>query len=469
MGAQSWSQAGELVAAAQRLDPEYFDPRVLRVAAAVDRCGSRPLRELVTGAWRGGTPDYDPDGKIKVVKTANVQRFELASEPAEYVGDKEDSDAMLIPRGSLLVTSTGVGSAGRSFVYFGREKLTADGHVTVMPLRCSDTDGAYICAYLQSPAGRQQVIRLHRGSSRQIEIYPDDLLGLQIPWPSGEARQAIGQQWLSAANAVEKSRSSVQSAEAAIEKFLGIKKDDIEAVREAPWEARSGSLSLGSRLDAEYLAPQINALRRSIVSMGGMKMSALIKQVTKGVQPDFYDPSGPILVVKSKDVNFPDFQLDKCERTFGIFSSYLRKGDVLVNMTGEGSLGRACAFPDLGDSEQDAVASVDVAVLQVNRADILPEYLALFLNSWMGRRQTTALQTGSSGQQHLYPAHFREIVIPLKYHDDGNADLRWQQDIVDIANERSRASTASADTGRALDGWFGNYINEHVDLGTIPY
>lgn len=149
-----------------------------------------------------------------------MQRFELTSDPAEYVAETEAAYLARIPRGSLLITSTGVGSVGRSFVYLSKEKVVADGHVTVMPLRCSNVDGAYICAYLQSPAGRQQIIRLHRGSSRQIEIYPEDLLSLLIPWPAEEDRRMLGQRWLSVVKSVEDSRARVRSTGQSLDEWF---------------------------------------------------------------------------------------------------------------------------------------------------------------------------------------------------------------------------------------------------------
>jgi hypothetical protein len=211
MSALTWSQPGETITAARRLDPEYFDPRALQVAAKLDQHGAKALQEFVKGAWRGNSPEYDPAGTMRVIKTANVQRFELTSDPQEYVAESEAVNTARIPRGSLLITSTGVGSVGRSFAYFGNEELVADGHVTVMPLRCSDIGGAYIIAYLQSPAGRQQIVRLHRGSSRQIEIYPEDLLSLSIPWPAEEDRNTLGKKWLSVLKSVEDSRAYVRS------------------------------------------------------------------------------------------------------------------------------------------------------------------------------------------------------------------------------------------------------------------
>jgi hypothetical protein len=470
MSAQAWSEPGKLIATAQRLDPEYFDPRAVTVAAELARRGARMLGGYVNGAWRGISPTYDAEGSIRVVKTANVQRFEISASPAEYVAQDESAMSARIPRGSLLITSTGVGSAGRTFAFFGDDIfLVADGHVTVLPIRCPPTDGAYICAFLQSPVGRQQVIRLHRGSSRQIEIYPEDLLTVPIPWASPEVRRRIADQWLSAVASIEASRTCVRSAEAVIEGFVGLSETDLDGVAQASWDVMTDALYKDLRLDPEYDAPKIRVLRRALTRAGAVQMSDVILEVDKGIQPESYDPDGVVIVVKSKDVDYPDFDLARCERAYVDCVECLKSNDVLINMTGEGTLGRAAVMPESDDPDIRAVAAVDLAVVKLDLRLIMPQYLALFLNSWMGRQQTRSLQTGSSGQQHLYPAHFSEVLIPIRRNFDGSVDLAWQREIVDLAEQRGIASRRAAETGDKLDRWFMDDIVIPVDLGTIPY
>jgi hypothetical protein len=60
-------------------------------------------------------------------------------------------------------------------------------------------------------------MRLHRGSSRQIEIYPSDLLALQIPMLKTEECVRIGEEWLAAANGLVAARNALRDAEQAIE------------------------------------------------------------------------------------------------------------------------------------------------------------------------------------------------------------------------------------------------------------
>jgi hypothetical protein len=219
----TWSQQlGDLLVL-KRADPEFFDPRQVQVEDAVRGQNSLPMSHFVHGAWRGSSPIYDSQGKIRVVKTAHVSPMELLENPAEYVSaESEDGESRisLIPKNSLLITSTGVGSAGRTFFFTGDEPLVADGHITVLPIKGSVVEGAYVCAYLQSSAGRQQLIRLHRGSSRQIEIYPVDILTLQIPMLEESERARIGEDWLNAVNGLVAARNALRQTEQRIETSL---------------------------------------------------------------------------------------------------------------------------------------------------------------------------------------------------------------------------------------------------------
>jgi hypothetical protein len=484
----AWDRPAAGSVQARRLDPEYFNPRVVTVAEALAERGCRRLQDLVRGAWRGVSPRYDPRGDIRVVKTANVQRFEITGTPFSHVHRIEYPNEAIVPPGSLLITSTGVGSAGRSFAFFGIEDLIADAHVAVLPLRCSAVDGAYACAFLQSPVGRQQLLRSHRGSSRQIEIYPEDLLAVPIRWPDRAAREHIAGQWLAAVRAIDAARTSVRSAESLIESYAGTGPGDFGQAPRGSWEIMAEVLHRGGfRLDPEYGEPGVVRLRAALERVSGIRLSEAIRDVRKGVQPDSYDPGGDLTVVKSRNVSYPDFNLAACERAFREGTGrertgrdrtgaerprrgeagLLHPGDVLVNMTGEGTLGRATVVPDLAPGDA-VIAAFDLAVVRAEENLILPEFLALFLNSWMGRLQTRALQTGSSGQQHLYPAHFAEIVIPLRRNGDGEADLGWQREVVDLAQRRSRASRRAIETGERLDKWFRDDIGVPVDLSTIP-
>lgn len=468
--AATWTTRVTDIRRAGRGDPDYFDPRVEVVTNGLHRIRAMPLGAHVQSAWRGVAPCYQPDGEVRVIKTANVRRFELGALPAQYVS-KEFATAnpqALVPYGSLLITATGVGSAGRTFVKLDRTPMLADGHVTIVALG-SLARASYLCAFLQSPIGRQQLLRLRRGSSRQIEIYPEDILSVLVPPLTLERRRSISRRWLRAAEGVRESSASTREAERRIAAFVGFDESFEASSSDSTWSLDVSKLKMSKRIDAEYASPAVERLRELVVKTGALPLSALTSSVRKGVQPERYVEDGSVRVVKSKDVNYPELDLQACETTDDTeWPYYLTGGEVLLNTTGEGTLGRAGVVPTDVDDERPMVPAVDVCVLEVDRSTVLPEYLALYLNSAIGRRLTASLQTGSSGQQHLYPGHFPLIPIPLPRTRNGHPDLRWQQRTVAIADRRVQALAAARTVAAKLDEEFLATIGAPVDLSVLP-
>ena len=467
-----WTAQASDIGRAGRADPDYFDPRVEEITTALRHMQAAPLGAHVLSASRGVSPNYAPDGDVRVIKSANVRRFELGTVPAQYVTEEfaSTNEHALIPHGALLITATGVGSAGRTFVKLDHLPMLADGHVTIVVLGSLARAG-YLCAYLQSPIGRQQLLRLRRGSSRQIEIYPEDILSVLVPPLTPERRRSISRRWLKAAERVRESAACTLEAERRIANFVGF--DERELIPDSSdltWSQDVTELQASERIDAEYARPAIERLRALVIDAGAVPLSALITSVSKGVQPERYVEDGPVRVVKSKDVDYPDMDLRACEATDeGQWPYYLTGGEVLLNATGEGTLGRAAVVPaDIGEG-RPTIPAVDLYVLEVDRSAVLPEYLALYLNSAIGRRLTTALQTGSSGQQHIYPAHFPLIPIPLPRTQKGRPDLDWQRQTIAIAATRGQALAVARAVATKLDEEFLADLGISVDLSMLPF
>ncbi|WP_432486906.1 restriction endonuclease subunit S [Kineococcus sp. SYSU DK018] len=456
------------VSMTRRADPEFSDPRVMATATAIEEYGSDALGTFAQGAYRGMGPVYDSQGTVRVIKTAHVRRFELTREPEQFVTEDyaTSNSRALIPQNSLIITSTGVGSAGRVFAHQSQEILFADNHITIVPLRDA-RHTAYLAAYLQSPYGYQQLLRLHRGSSRQIEIYPADVLSLQVPRLPDDAVTRIGEQWTKAVSDVRLARAGKAQADARLLQDTGISSYEVESPKS--WSVPLMQLKRSGRVDAQAVEPAIAGLRSHLSKNGAVPLADLCLTIKKGLQPELYDPDGDIIVIKSKDVRFPGLDLDGCQRTSGINveDCALNGGELLVNMTGEGTLGRSGVCPTPGD-DQVLVPSVDVVAATVNRDIALPEYIAFFLNSNIGRRLSTAVQTGSSGQQHLYPVHFGLIPIPIRWLPSGQADLQWQRDVVAQADIEGRAISLAREAGAEMDSEFISALGHTVDLDTIP-
>src|ERR1700733_8882957 len=85
MNVSPWTLSAARLTATQRVDAEFFDPRVDSVSAALKASGATPLRAMVVSASRGITPEYVLADEVPVLKTANVRRYALAIEPRQFV------------------------------------------------------------------------------------------------------------------------------------------------------------------------------------------------------------------------------------------------------------------------------------------------------------------------------------------------------------------------------------------------
>jgi type I restriction enzyme M protein len=72
-----------------------------------------------------------------------------------------------------VINGTGVGTIGRCAPYLYRQKALPDNHVTI--LRTDLLDSVYLSIYLNSIIGKLQVEKHFKGSSGQIELYPNEI------------------------------------------------------------------------------------------------------------------------------------------------------------------------------------------------------------------------------------------------------------------------------------------------------
>jgi len=126
----------------------------------------------------------------------------------------------LIEPGDVLLNGTGVGTIGRAAPYLHNFKAIPDNHVTILRPR-KGIDSVYLAVFLNSVAGRLQVEQRLRGSSGQIELYPNDIAEFTV-WdaPSvvqGEIRKQIEDSFQQKQRATELLNTAKRAVEIAIE------------------------------------------------------------------------------------------------------------------------------------------------------------------------------------------------------------------------------------------------------------
>lgn len=171
---------------------------------------------------------------------------------------------------------------------------------------------------------------------------------------------------------------------------------------------KASFLSSG-RLDAEHYQVKFDELEAIIESVPHKTIAELQSFNARGVQPDYVDGGG-VSVINSKHILEDGLDYDNFEHTTADFlSSHERArigyGDILIYTTGA-NIGRTQVY--LRDGQ--AIASNHVNILRVKGVN--PIYLALVLNSPVGRMQTEKLCTGSA-QAEIYPSDIEKFVAPI--------------------------------------------------------
>jgi type I restriction enzyme, S subunit len=379
-----------------RWDPEYYGKNYATIRDRLTSCGALPLSAFVLEANRGIGPRYDEAGSVRVINSVNVRDLELSEERQSRVtaGDLSATPAAAVYPGDLMVTSTGIGTLGRVFCNLSEETYFADGHITVLRLK-DKRAGAYLCAFLQSAIGRIQFIQRRRGSSRQVEVYPEDILSVLVP-TLPEFRERIAQEWLNNTKRMALANSRYPAAESKMLAAIG-------------WDGKSANFAgnvfatgitdmlTTERCDPEFFAPMARGLTEHLKAQLAMSFGELVLAYVNGVQPSSYTLDGEVIVVKSKDVTKAGINIDMCERVRAEHldgdRGFVHPGTLVMNMTGVGTLGRVSVIPK---STSRIAVSVDVSGWTLGSNGIPAEYVSLFLNSPIGMSQSTRYQTGSS-------------------------------------------------------------------------
>jgi len=97
-------------------------------------------------------------------------------------------------------------------------------------------------------------------------------------------------------------------------------------------------------------------------------------------------------------------------KTDGRDAFIIKKNDVLLASTGDGTLGKCCVYTQNGPAIPDG----HVTVIRVNAKLIDPFYLADYLRLGFGAEQIERLYTGSTGLIELTPDQVNNIVVDLK-------------------------------------------------------
>lgn len=202
--------------AAGRLDAEYFKPGCTELEAHLRATGSAcTLRSLLTINERGTQPDY-ADAGLPVVNSKHVVNNEVRLDDENRTA-RHGARMLKIRQGDVLMNGTGVGTIGRAAPYLHVSEALPDNHVTVLRPKTGAIDPVYLAVFLNSLAGKLQVEKRLRGSSGQIELYPNDIAQFLVWQAPNEVQLSIRRSVETAFAAKQRAAALLDAAKRAVE------------------------------------------------------------------------------------------------------------------------------------------------------------------------------------------------------------------------------------------------------------
>lgn len=158
----------------------------------------------------------------------------------------------------------------------------------------------------------------------------------------------------------------------------------------------------------------------------------------RGTSPSYVE-SSPVRVIGQRCVQWSGFRSEAARPQDPASLSrslVVQLGDVLLNSTGMGTIGRSCLF----DAQGEFVADSHVTVLRVSRRVLDPRWLNLILGSRRGQLHLEShCFSGSTNQVELSRAELARTLIPVP----PLSEQRRIVDVIDAVSAQERAIEAS--------------------------
>jgi hypothetical protein len=406
-----------------RADSEYFSKENRAIEKSLKDHDARPLREfctLVGSAFYPAATDLYGEGDVPFARCVDCiehpvitrqQDSEFVRVPSWFVEQSKQIDCA--KRGDIIITKVGTPCFASVVHDYDQIALSR----TVLGLvRIHDIDPYYLTAFLRSRFGFNQLLR-QREQTIQFQLTLDRVRNVLIYSASPILQSAVKRIMLDHVAALEQSYGKWEEAEATLRDALGLAgwnpPDPLAYTR------RASEASAAGRIDAEHFRPKFTALVEKMILHGKVvRLGDYLRFCERGRQPDYADEGLP--VVNSRHVRGGTVELDSQNRFAKEDTAQLKlaeeqrttikPGDVLINGTGVGTMGRSAAYL----YPYKALPDNHITILRPTlEADLDPVFLAAQLNSMIGQMQVEQYFKGSSGQIELYPSEIKEFRIWL--------------------------------------------------------
>ncbi len=256
------------------------------------------------------------------------------------------------------------------------------------------------------------------GTTNRHYLQEELFLAQKIPLPSLEEQKQIVENYNASIRQAEALERQANDLEKEIENYLF---EVLGIEREEKKNEKNGKLHFtpfselviwGFRQQSEE--ERLKSSKYSIISIEQNPKLAI--SVFRGKSPKYEENSDAIILnQKCNRWNVIDLAYTKTVNSQWLFSlnknDFTKKGDILVNSTGEGTIGRATV---IRKEHEGLMYDSHILLLRLNEKNVNPEYFTSLFNSSYGQQQVDNIKSAQSTKQtELGVGNLQKIKFPL--------------------------------------------------------
>lgn len=255
------------------------------------------------------------------------------------------------------------------------------------------------------------------GSTNYAAIRPYHVLEYEIPLPTLEQQKRIIEVYNSKLNLAEQQEKEAKQLKKSIEKYLF---EELGIIKAEKRKTNSFLQFITYTKISEWGLDKIfnsNELKSSIYDMTSFEINPnLAKSIFRGKSPKYSDNSTK-LILNQKCNRWNDIEIEHSKTVDKLWFNgidknfFTKEGDIIINSTGEGTIGRATC---LTNEYEGLLYDSHMLLLRVNKSVIDPSFYTYLFNSHFGQNQVDGIKSAQSTKQtELGVNNLKKIVFPL--------------------------------------------------------
>jgi len=416
-----------LIELGDRIDAEYFVKKYLSINKYLSKVKTKPLGELsktVASAFYPAATQLYSIGDTAFVRCVDCVNHPVITkeqdpnfEKIPYAFGKENKGIAFLRTGEIVVTKVGTPCYASIIEDYDEVALSR----TVLGLsNICGIDPYYLLIFLRSKYGFEQLYR-QRELTIQYQLTLPRVKAIKVFLASKHFQENIKTVCIQHREVLKAAKTIYSDAESLLLSTLNF----LPVAQETSCTEKFFTESFGKtgRLDAEYYQPKYDALFETLSDLNMKPLGGEdgIVDIKKSIEPGsaVYCDEG-IPFVRVSDISKFEISTPEIHLPFDIvsdISSLFPKKDTIL-FSKDGSVGIAYKM----ESDSEIITSGALLHLTVrNPSEVLPDYLALVLNSPVVQLQAERDSNGAV-IQHWKPSEIETVQIPIM-------DMRIQRKI----------------------------------------